>query len=266
MKRIGIDAGGTLTKIAYEEDGRLHVKTYGNQEMEKLMQWLNNITPNAVLHITGGKSRQLATIANHKQRQADEFQAIVEGTRYLLGEESHLSINNYILVSIGTGTSIFHVTQSHFERVTGSGIGGGTLIGLGSLITGKKEFKELVTAAANGNHENSDLLVKDIYAPEKPPLFGELTAANFGKAHLHDLATSDDHMAALMQLIAESTILLATQAAAMKNAQKIVFVGSTLNGNQPLKDVLSSFQNIMLYEPVFLDKGAYAGAIGALIS
>ncbi|WP_067726088.1 type II pantothenate kinase [Oceanobacillus damuensis] len=266
MKRIGIDAGGTLIKIAYEERGRLHVKTYPNQEMEKLVHWLNNVTPDAELHMTGGKSRHMTTIAKHKQLQADEFQAIVEGTRYLLDMESHRQIDNYIVVSIGTGTSIFHVTQTNFERVTGSGIGGGTLIGLGSLITGKKEFKELVKAAANGKHENSDLLVKDIYAPEVPPLFGDLTAANFGKAHDHELATTNDHMAALIQLIAESTILLATQAAAMKNAQKIVFVGSTLNGNKPLKDALSSFQNIMPYEPVFLEKGPYAGAIGALIS
>lgn len=32
MDRIGIDAGGTLIKIAYEEHGKLHVKTYPIQE------------------------------------------------------------------------------------------------------------------------------------------------------------------------------------------------------------------------------------------
>ncbi|MFC4023524.1 type II pantothenate kinase [Oceanobacillus longus] len=265
MRRIGIDAGGSLIKLAYEESGRLHVKTYPNQDREQLLQWLTSVAPDATLHVTGGKSGYLAMTATQRTRYVDEFQAIIEGTRYLLDQEKHSPSNEYIIVSIGTGTSIFHVTPTHYERLSGSGIGGGTFMGLGSLITGEKDFFKLVELAAKGDHKNSDLLVKDIYAPDEAPLFGDLTAANFGKAHDNDSATTEDHMTALIQLIGETIILLAGQAAIAKNTQKIVFVGSTLDRNKALQDVLSSFQDRMAYVPVFLSRGPYAGAIGSLL-
>ncbi|MGJ9457900.1 type II pantothenate kinase [Oceanobacillus sp. CF4.6] len=265
MRRIGIDAGGSLIKLAYEESGRLHVKTYPNQDREQLLRWLASVAPDATLHVTGGKSDYLTTDATQRIRQVDEFKAIIEGTRYLRNQEKHSPSNEYTVVSIGTGTSIFHVTPAHSERLSGSGIGGGTFMGLGSLITGEKDYLKLVELAAKGNHKNSDLLVKDIYAPDEAPLSGELTAANFGKAHDNGSATTEDHMAALLQLIGETIILLAGQAAVAKNMQEIVFVGSTLDRNKTLQDVLSSFQDRMPYVPVFLSRGPYAGAIGALL-
>lgn len=265
MRRIGIDAGGSLIKIAYMERGMLHVKTYPNMEMEQLLKWLKTMAPDAILHVTGGKGGQLTINATQKCQQIDEFQALVEGTRYLLDQEKHGSSAEYIVVSIGTGTSIFYVTPERFERLSGSGVGGGTLMGLGSLISGEKDFLKLVDLAAEGNHKNSDLLVKDIYAPDDAPIFGNLTAANFGKAHEIEHASPADHMAALMQLIGETLILLAGQSAQAERIKKIVFIGSTLDGNKPLQHVLSSFQDRMAYEPVFLKRGAYAGAIGALL-
>ncbi|UJL48304.1 hypothetical protein KFZ58_14625 [Virgibacillus sp. NKC19-16] len=132
-------------------------------------------------------------------------------------------------------------------------------------MTGKSDFHELVNLAKEGSYTGSDLLVKDIYAPNEPPLLGDLTAANFGKAHLNKDATEYDHMASLIKLIGETLILLSTQAAGSQQVERVVFTGSTLNGNEPLKNVLGGFQDMMAYEPVFLEKGAHAGAIGALM-
>ncbi|GAB3062457.1 type II pantothenate kinase [Virgibacillus ainsalahensis] len=263
MRNIGIDAGGSLTKIAYEERGKIHVKTFPSDKMDQLMDWLRIVSPGALLHLTGGKSAYLERTVQQKTFHVDEFEATAEGTRFLLQQEKSVLDKEFILVSIGTGTSIFHVTQESHVRLFGSGIGGGTLMGLGTLICGKNNFLELVELAGKGNRANSDLLVKDIYAPGKPPLSGDLTAANFGKAHRENNANETDHMSSLIQLIGESIILLAGQAAAAHNVGKIVFIGSTLNGNRPLKDVLGGYREMLPYEPVFLDRGAYAGAIGA---
>ncbi|MBP1971126.1 type II pantothenate kinase [Virgibacillus natechei] len=265
VKRIGIDAGGSLIKVAYEERGQMHVKTYSNEEMDRLLNWLQVISPDAVLYLTGGKSGYLRSVVKQSNHQVDEFEATAEGTRFLLKQEKNIFDDDFILVSIGTGTSIFSVTKQAHERLLGSGIGGGTLMGLGHLITGKSDFPELVNLAKEGSYANSDLLVKDIYAPNKPPISGDLTAANFGKAHLNKEATEADHMESLVKLIGETLILLSTQAAATQQVEKIVFIGSTLNGNEPLNNVLNGFQDMLPYEPIFLEKGAYAGAIGALM-
>jgi len=39
-----------------------------------------------------------------------------------------------------------------FERVAGTMIGGGTLIGLSNLLTGHKDFDEIIGLASRGNH------------------------------------------------------------------------------------------------------------------
>ena len=263
--KIGIDAGGSLLKIAYEEKGKFHVKTYGNDESKNLIQWLTMLNPDATLYITGGKSTSIKEQVMQKCVYIEEFEAVTKGARFLVKRENPSFQDDFILVSLGTGTSIFHVKEEESHRLLGSGIGGGTLMGLGSLLTGRGNYQHLINLAEKGSSQKSDLLVRDIYAPNEPPIPGELTAANFGKAHFNMQARVEDHVAALIRLIGETVISLASQAAKITGVEKIVFVGSTLNGNKPLKDVLSGFQSMMQYEPIFLEKGSYAGAIGTLI-
>ncbi|WP_163971893.1 type II pantothenate kinase [Oceanobacillus halotolerans] len=268
MKQIGIDAGGSLTKLAYMEQGTLHTKTYSNTEMDAMIQWLAITASNAELLLTGGRREEVGERTSLPVKYMDEFQALVEGTRYLLQTERNWKeVDPYLLVSIGTGTSMFAVQSNSYERVLGSGIGGGTFMGLGHLLTGERTFSNLVQLANKGDQKQSDLLVKDIYTGNTDtPILGELTAANLGKAHLNDHATKEDHMASVVQLIGESLLTLATQVAVSHNMKSLVFIGSTLNGNTPLKTVLESFQEMLPYDPIFLDKGSHAGAIGALLA
>jgi type II pantothenate kinase len=58
--------------------------------------------------------------------------------KYLKEELTHFP---KMLVSIGSGVSIIKVSDfSTFERVSGTMIGGGTLLGLSNLLTGIKDF------------------------------------------------------------------------------------------------------------------------------
>lgn len=53
-----------------------------------------------------------------------------------------------MLVSIGSGVSMIKVNNfSSFERVSGTMIGGGTLLGLSNLLTGVKDFDEITKLA-----------------------------------------------------------------------------------------------------------------------
>ncbi|UJL45617.1 hypothetical protein KFZ58_14620 [Virgibacillus sp. NKC19-16] len=139
-KKIGIDAGGSLVKLAYEERGQIHVKTYSIEEMDQLLNWLRFISPDAVLYLTGGKSGYLQSVVQQSSHQIDEFEATAEGTRFLLKQEKNIFEEDFILVSVGTGTSIYHVTANAHERLLGSGIGGGALMGIGHSLQGKVIF------------------------------------------------------------------------------------------------------------------------------
>ncbi|HAM79654.1 MAG TPA: type II pantothenate kinase [Ornithinibacillus sp.] len=266
VRKIGIDAGGSLVKIAYHEQEKIHIKTFSNHELDQAISWLSPFLSDAIVYATGGKAGHFKNINSNTCHIVEEFRAVTKGSRYLLQEEKGIQGEEFILVNIGTGTSIFHVTEDSYERVLGSGIGGGTLMGLGHLITGKTDFHLFTSLALKGDNRNSDLLVRDIYAPDEPPIFGDLTAANFGKAHLNKAATEQDYLASVMHLIGETIVLLAGQAATKKQVKRIVFVGSTLTNNKPLQTVLTSFHKALAYDPIFLEKGSHAGAIGALLS
>lgn len=70
----------------------------------------------------------------------------------------------YILVNIGSGVSILKVhSKDHFERISGSSIGGGTFWGLAKLLTKVESYENVQTLCDTGDNTNVDLLVGDIY-------------------------------------------------------------------------------------------------------
>ena len=58
-----------------------------------------------------------------------------------------------LLVSIGSGVSIIKVSDFNtFERVSGTMIGGGTLLGLANLLTGVKDFDQILDLSKQGDN------------------------------------------------------------------------------------------------------------------
>jgi len=54
-------------------------------------------------------------------------------------------LKSKMLVSIGSGVSMIKVSNDGtFERVSGTMIGGGTLVGLSNLLTGIKDFDTII--------------------------------------------------------------------------------------------------------------------------
>jgi type II pantothenate kinase len=110
------------------------------------------------------------------------------------------------------------------------------------------------------------MLVSDIYRPGEIALTGDLTAANFGKPNLRNGAKPrrEDVAAAIMGLVGENVALICGGLAAPHGIRHIVFGGSTLRDNPSLCAVLREITSALGREPVFLERGEYAGAVGAL--
>ncbi|RDI45395.1 type II pantothenate kinase [Falsibacillus pallidus] len=263
-KQIGIDAGGSLIKIAYFENGMLHTKMYSNEQTDEFMGWISFLSLNHKVVLTGGKAVKLR---NHFQgsKVIPEFEATAIGTDYLLKKEKNV-MGAYILTMIGTGTSIQYIHQGKGERLLGSGIGGGSILGLGRLLTGSTNFHELMELAEKGQAGKLDLQVRDIFESDDTPIPGDLTAANFGKVYGMDTFSKEDQMAAVTNMAAETIVLLSTQAALSKGVRDIVFVGGAIEGNTYFRKRLATFRKMMDYTPHFLDRGPFVGAIGAMLS
>ncbi len=70
----------------------------------------------------------------------------------------------HIAVNVGSGISILTVYgKKDIKRVTGTLIGGGTLMGLSKLLIDEDNFENIMKLAEKGDNNEVDLIVKDIY-------------------------------------------------------------------------------------------------------
>jgi pantothenate kinase len=63
----------------------------------------------------------------------------------------------YLLVNIGSGVSIIRVDgpgEGQYSRVSGSSVGGGTFWGLCRLLTGLRDFDDMLQLSMQGNNAN----------------------------------------------------------------------------------------------------------------
>lgn len=270
VQAIGIDVGGTLTKIAYfEEDQQLNLMHFPSADLQKVSNWITTFKDDIQIGLTGGRAEQLKTfLKSHENlHYLVEFDATVAGVKYQLKKDGQ-NFEEAVVTNIGTGTSIHSLKGDAHVRIAGTGIGGGTLLGMSALMTGVNEFKQIVELSATGSRAEVDMLVSDIYYGNKTPIDGGLTASNFGDAGLRPLLerSREDILATVQGLVGEVISTLSIQCADAENVEHIVYIGSTLAENDPLQKVIGSYTRRKNRTPVFLSDNGYSGAIGALLS
>ncbi|MFY0742330.1 type II pantothenate kinase [Solibacillus silvestris] len=267
---IGIDTGGTLTKLAYlDERQELKLTVFPSNEMYLVKEWLENHPQVEEIGLTGGRTEQLLDVLKTMKsiEYIVEFEATLKGVRYLLEKEGH-TIDQSIITNIGTGTSIHYMDGNTHARVGGTGVGGGTLIGLSTIMTGISDFDEIKANAFKGKREGIDLLVKDIYQGMDTPIDGNLTASNFGKVGITDQREFEQNnvLATTQGLIGEVISTLSIQLAVQHETEHIVYIGSTLIDNEQLVKVIEHYTILKKHKPIFLEDCGFSGAIGALLN
>ena len=264
---VGIDAGGTLIKTVYFEQGEYIYKTFPLNDISEVVTWLKDRHSNAKIMITGAKQSIIAKRIENEFELVPEFEATTKGVRAIL-ERSNLHMpESYLLVNVGTGTSIHSITHKSVERLGGTGVGGGMLMGLAYLLTGLTDFQEITGLAERGNRNNIDLKVKDIYEGTSP-ISGDLTASNFGfiERMRHQEVKDEDVLACLMGMISESLLMMAIPFAKTISTSTIVFIGSTFQENPLFRKHLEHFEQLFDITLCFPQQGQYSGAMGALLS
>ncbi|WP_408010326.1 type II pantothenate kinase [Pseudalkalibacillus sp. A8] len=266
--RIGIDAGGTLVKVAYHDKEKIKYQTFSSHKMGDVVSWLYNCFDNPKICVTGGKSQVLANDLDSHVKSIVEFDATCRGVEFL-AKHHNLSLgSDFILANIGTGTSIHYIKDGEQQRIGGTGVGGGTLLGLSYLLTKKRSFNEIVQDMMEGNRESVDLKVKDIFEGTVPPISGDLTASNFGKmnGYIQEEPSIPDILASINGLIGETVVTICCQAAHRFNTQSVVYIGSTFRSNPLLKRIIEDYTQLRERKPFFLEDGEFSGAVGALLS
>ena len=264
---LGIDIGGTTTDIAGLQDGEIinPVSVKANDAIAsaagalgKFVE-LNNVPLSEIEFIasTGVGSNQIRNaLLGIPVRKIDEFDAIGTAGAYLSG------LQNAMVISMGTGTAIVHVNGSKIVHWGGSGVGGGTMVGLASQLLQVNTIKTLMDKASKGRLKMIDLTVGDIAGGALVDLPESATASNFGK--VSDEATDGDIAIAIINLVGQTIALMGISAARAENTSEIVLTGK-LSILPLVKKVMDTVSNLYRMEFIVPEYAEYGTAIGAAI-
>jgi len=156
-------------------------------------------------------------------RKVSEFTSVGLGGLYLSGLE------RAIVVSMGTGTALVCAERGKEpEYLGGTGVGGGTLVGLSKKLIGAEDIDYIDTLSGEGDLSRIDLRIGDI--TKKDPglsMPDHMTAANFGK--VSDAAKDADIALGILNMVFETVGMLALFAARAKGIKDIVLTGNLTN-------------------------------------
>jgi type II pantothenate kinase len=264
---IGLDIGGSTTKIIGLRNGQLISKelVQASDPVASAFGALGKfISQNQInlpditrIMATGVGSTYLQDrLLDIPTIRTAEFRAIGLGGLYLS------KLPEAIVVSMGTGTAIVRATPESVSHVIGSGIGGGTLLGLSNRMINVRDFDVFRDLAEKGDLTKIDLSIGDITRAEIPGLTAETTASNFG--NVNDSATASDIALGIVNLVFQSVGTAAVLAARQSNLRQIVFTGNLTLVNQG-KVVLQAFSRLYHMDIVVPDSAEFATAIGAAL-
>ncbi len=267
---IGIDVGGSTTKIVGFRDGEMITPAYvkaGDPVASAYGAFGKFTSENKIslsdiekIMMTGvGSSFITDNLYGIPAQHKTEFDCVGLGGLYLSG------LDDAIIGSLGTGTAMVHaVRDGEIEYLGGTGVGGGTLVGLSKKMLGVSNVDNIVELAEGGDLDNVDLRIKDITNREMHPGLPDfMTAANFGK--LSDVAHRADVALGVINLVFESVGVLAVFSARRYNITDIVLTGNltTIPQAGPIFDNLSQMFCVNITIP---ENAQYGTVIGAALS
>ncbi|KAL7031206.1 hypothetical protein ACKWTF_006932 [Chironomus riparius] len=304
LPAIGVDVGGTLTKLVYfepndedepasEVEARVlkNIRRYltknsaygktGHRDIHLQMDNVEIHNKKGTLHFirfptaemgsflqlakSKGMAKLLTTVCatgggafkfeeefkrevNIRLKKFDELDALIKGILYAdtqcktecyyyenasdisLSQKARFDFSQpypFILVNIGSGVSILAVRGANdYKRISGTSLGGGTFLGLCSLLTGCTTFEEAIQLATKGDHTKVDKLVRDIYGGdyERFGLPGSLVASSFGQMNSKERrvsVTREDLANATLVTITNNIGLIARMCAVNEKIDKV---------------------------------------------
>ena len=271
---IGIDVGGSTTKIVgfdTTNGGRELIEPLFVRAADPITSVygafgkfsdINALTLSDIdkVMITGvGSSYVKKDIYSLDCHILPEFDCIGLGGLYLC------SYDKSIIASLGTGTALVYAEKgSRPLYLGGTGVGGGTLVGLSKKLLGMDTVSHIEELAKSGDLRNVDLKINDITKQDIVPGFADtMTASNFGK--LSDIATSGDIALAILNMVFETAGMLGIFAARDKGLHDIVLTGNlaTIPQAKKIFENLNAIFNIRFLIP---ENTQFATAIGAALA
>ena len=267
---IGIDVGGSTTKIVGIENGT-HIKSpmniTANDPITSLFgafgKYLydNNIALEDVEHVmlTGvGASGVTTPIYGLPTTHVDEFRADGLGARFVSG------LQQLIVVSMGTGTTLVRVDGDDIAHIGGISMGGGTLQGLSHLLLKDNHIQDVIEMAQHGDISRINLQIKDISKGDIEGLPMHATASLFGKV-MNSNPNDNDIAKGLICMVLETIGSCAVLSQVNGGFKDYVLIGNLtlLPECQIIFPMMESLYDVRFHIP---EHARYCTALGAALS
>ncbi len=271
---IGIDVGGSTTKIVgfNKADG-------GNKLISPLFVRatdpitalygafgkftdINDIELSDIdiVKVTGvGSAKITKSIYGLDCVRVPEFDCIGLGGLFLSG------LDEAIVVSLGTGTAVIHARRGEkMEYLGGTGVGGGTLVGLSKKLLGMDDIYHIQELAAEGDLDRIDWRIRNITKKEILPGAPEkMTAANFG--NISDVATNADIALGIINMVFETIAMVARFAAKTYNLTNIVLTGNLTTLSQA-PDIFRNLNAMFDLNFIIPENAQFGTVVGAALT
>ena len=275
---LGIDVGGSATKIVgfREHNGKRELIApqivHANDPLTSIYGAFGKFTMENGLSLAdiervmmtgvGSTFAEKPLYEGLDCRVVPEFSSVGRGGLYLSG------LDEAIVVSMGTGTALIYAKKQEngevkIDYLGGTGVGGGTLLGLSRLMLGVDTVEHIEQLAAQGNLGNIDLRIGDMsHKKLHPDMNLELTASNFGK--LNDLANKNDIALGITNMVGETIGMLAVFAARNYHLKRVVLTGN-LTTLAPIRRVFEILEKTFDIQFIIPQNAQYGTVIGAAL-
>ena len=237
--QVGIDFGLTNTDVVVMADGAVVQSATLPSErpttLAHLAQAIAALGRSAGgferLCVTGGQHRQLPDeMAGVPIAKADEIASIGLGGLYL-ARQREPALKEALIVSAGSGTAMVAARGDRAYHVTGSAVGGGTLLGLCRLLINTADPHEVNQLALAGDANKVDITLVEAVGGAIGRLPADANAVNFGRpaTRAWSGAARADLAAAAAVLVGQVIAVIAINAARAEQLPLIVMVGHLMD-------------------------------------
>ena len=283
-EQAGVDLGTTFTKIAWYKGEKISFALGTGDKCYRIEQRVQELIKDGVkTAIVTGINKEdepalspLVIIRHTGDPITNELQIQAKGARKLLELEGK-SIDDFLLVSIGTGTSYTIVRGDEVGPFPfGNGIGGGFIEGIMQLARAPLSVlndPELLEEGGMFYRAIYDKLVKEVMPETAGTFRGELAIAHFGSVPT-GMVSNDNVGATVLNCVATTVIRDIIKLGMMpdwKPPKTIVFVGGVTGRFPAMRTMLEKYSKVLTenlpsweHQIIFPKNGEFAGALGAL--
>ncbi|HRP01269.1 MAG TPA: hypothetical protein PLE30_01355 [Candidatus Kapabacteria bacterium] len=248
---LAIDCGTTRIKYILKDKGALSFVSQGN--IDNIEQIIDNYRYN-------NKELEVLILGTN----AKLLNLSVKTTNYdELICTAHLPLyyncNNALVVNIGTGTAFLSIQNNNFRHLIGTGLGGGTLLGLSQRFLCTENVYIINELSRFGKLEAINTTIEDVQYNNVSWLDKSMTVSNFSK----QANSQSDIAAGIISLVIEPIISICKSLVIGQNYERVYFAGSVLDFNLA-RELIEKYSSLLEIDSVIIEKYEYGTLLGAL--